>query len=51
MRSLMCVCRFGKQFDTYNRMTEFLNVVMAADDVHYFQILGDNFYDQVRCLT
>ena len=46
--TLYCdVDRYANTFDTFNRITEILNAVLAHDDTHYYQILGDNFYDQV----
>ena len=40
------VCIYQTKFNTFQRSTEFLNAVFAHDDAHYWQILGDNFYDQ-----
>lgn len=41
------ICLYQSQFDTFRRHTEFLNAAFAhRNDVHYWQILGDNFYDQ-----
>ena len=41
---IMCV--YSKAFDMYNHSLELLNAINAYDDVSYWQILGDNFYDQ-----
>jgi len=40
------VCAYAHRFDTFARTTELLNAMMAHEDLSYFQILGDNFYDQ-----
>jgi hypothetical protein len=40
------VCVYSKSFDMFNRSLELLNAINAYDDVSYWQILGDNFYDQ-----
>jgi hypothetical protein len=40
------VCEYGKSLQFFNRTIKLLNAMNAFDDIHYFQILGDNFYDQ-----
>eukprot|EP00286_Rhodomonas_abbreviata_P023963 CAMPEP_0181299982 /NCGR_PEP_ID=MMETSP1101-20121128/6641_1 /TAXON_ID=46948 /ORGANISM="Rhodomonas abbreviata, Strain Caron Lab Isolate" /LENGTH=530 /DNA_ID=CAMNT_0023405177 /DNA_START=41 /DNA_END=1633 /DNA_ORIENTATION=+ len=40
-------CVYGKKFDMFDHSIELLNAINAHDDVHYWNILGDNFYDQV----
>lgn len=40
------VCLYKDKFQTKSRHTSFLNAAFAHSDVHYWQILGDNFYDQ-----
>jgi Calcineurin-like phosphoesterase len=40
------VCVYQTKFSTFERTTTLLNAINAHDDVSYFQILGDNFYDQ-----
>ena len=40
------VCVYSKQFDMFNHSLELINAINAFDDVSYWQILGDNFYDQ-----
>jgi len=39
-------CGYANKFQTFNHTIEFLNAIGAYNDVHYYQILGDNFYDQ-----
>lgn len=39
-------CTYGEKFNTLNRSTELLNAMNAHDDVNFWMILGDNFYDQ-----
>lgn len=41
---IMCV--YSKTFDMFSHSLELLNAINAFDDVSYWQILGDNFYDQ-----
>ena len=38
--------RYKDDFDTFNRMTSLLNAAGAHNDFSFFNILGDNFYDQ-----
>ena len=40
------VCVYSKAFDMFNHSLELLNAINSFDDVSYWQILGDNFYDQ-----
>jgi hypothetical protein len=40
------VCGYQNKFQTFERTTQLLNAIGAFDDVHFYQILGDNFYDQ-----
>jgi hypothetical protein len=40
------VCVYSKAFDMFDHSLELLNAINAHDDVSYWQILGDNFYDQ-----
>jgi hypothetical protein len=39
-------CLYQDKFKTKSRHIEFLNAAFGHSDVHYWQILGDNFYDQ-----
>lgn len=39
-------CAYSKSFDMFNHSLELLNAINAHEDVSYWQILGDNFYDQ-----
>lgn len=39
-------CLYKDKFSTFNHTTELLNAINAWDDTHFWQILGDNFYDQ-----
>lgn len=41
------VYRYKDSFNTFTRMTSLLNAAGAHDDFSFFDILGDNFYDQV----
>jgi len=41
------VCVYQKTFNTFSRSTELLNAINSFDDVSFWNILGDNFYDQV----
>jgi hypothetical protein len=40
------VCMYQGKFSPFQRHTDLLNAIFAHDDTHYWQILGDNFYDQ-----
>jgi hypothetical protein len=40
------VCIYQTKFSMFQRSTEILNAIFSHDDTHYWQILGDNFYDQ-----
>jgi hypothetical protein len=44
-------CVYGRRLDIFNRTIELLNAMNAHDDVHYLQLLGDNFYDQEGSAT
>lgn len=39
-------CEFSESWDVYNRTHLMLNAIAAHDDVDFFGVLGDNFYDQ-----
>lgn len=39
-------CLYQDKFQTKSRHTSFLNAAFGHSDVHYWQVLGDNFYDQ-----
>jgi len=39
-------CAYSPHFDMLNHSLEILNAMNANDDLSYWQILGDNFYDQ-----
>lgn len=45
------ICLYQKSLDTFNHTIELLNAMNMHDDVHYYQILGDNFYDQQGAAT
>jgi hypothetical protein len=40
------VCVYKDKYDTFHRVTELLNAMVATNEISYWQILGDNFYDQ-----
>jgi len=44
-------CRFAGTWQTWSRGTNFLNEVMKDDNMDFWFILGDNFYDQSGSLT
>ena len=44
-------CVYGRRLDIFNRTIELLNAMNAHNDVHYLQLLGDNFYDQEGSAT
>ena len=44
-------CAYQNTFQTFNHTTELLNAINEFDDVSFWNILGDNFYDQVRHFT
>jgi len=46
-QSQWIVCVYAQKFQMYNHTLELLNAINANDDISYWQILGDNFYDQV----
>eukprot|EP01038_Epipyxis_sp_PR26KG_P010933 gene10933-14677_t len=39
-------CLYKDEFQMFNHTIELLNAMFVHDDMHYWQILGDNFYDQ-----
>jgi hypothetical protein len=41
---IMCV--YSQEFQMFNHSLELLNAINAHEDVSYWQVLGDNFYDQ-----
>lgn len=45
-QSQWITCDFQDTFDMFNHTVELLNAVNAHDDVSFWQVLGDNFYDQ-----
>eukprot|EP01034_Spumella_vulgaris_P034548 gene34548-42612_t len=45
-QSQWIVCVYAKKFQMYNHTLELLNAINGHDDISYWQILGDNFYDQ-----
>jgi hypothetical protein len=45
------VCVYSKQFSMFEHLSGLLNAINAHDDVHYWNILGDNFYDQQGDIT
>lgn len=45
------VCMYARKFDTFNHLTSLLNAINSHDDVHFWNILGDNFYDQTGYIT
>jgi hypothetical protein len=45
-------CKYGKKWQTLERLTELLNVVAPLPDaLHMYGILGDNFYDPLLKLA
>jgi hypothetical protein len=38
-------CKYQDQYNTFNHVTELLNTLTNKDDISFWQILGDNFYD------
>ena len=40
-------CVYRKPFDMFNRSVTIMNELFKHDDIHFWNILGDNFYDQV----
>jgi hypothetical protein len=38
-------CSFGEKLDTFNRTIALLNAINGHTDVHFWSVLGDNFYD------
>lgn len=45
-QSQWIVCAYQDKFQTFNHTIELLNAINAHSDVSFWQILGDNFYDQ-----
>jgi hypothetical protein len=39
-------CKYKDTWQMFNRLSGILNTINAQDDVSFYQILGDNFYDQ-----
>lgn len=44
-------CAYGEKWKVKERSTKFLNQVMKEDGMHWWYIIGDNFYDQSGSLT
>eukprot|EP00656_Telonema_subtile_P021403 TRINITY_DN22441_c0_g1_i1.p1 TRINITY_DN22441_c0_g1~~TRINITY_DN22441_c0_g1_i1.p1 ORF type:complete len:518 (-),score=69.79 TRINITY_DN22441_c0_g1_i1:59-1612(-) len=44
-------CAYGESWDNFNRSVRMLNALAEHDDIDFFAILGDNFYDQDGRLT
>jgi len=44
-------CAYGGNWKVQERSTKFLNQVMKEDGMHWWYIIGDNFYDQSGWLT
>jgi hypothetical protein len=44
--SMWTGCAYLTTFDTYNRLTALVNSAMGHSDTHFWDLLGDNFYDQ-----
>lgn len=45
-------CRYQESWNTFDRLTSLLNAASVhSDDINYFQLLGDNFYDQDGAAT
>ncbi len=40
------VCVYKDKYQTFKRVPELLNAMVATNELSYWQILGDNFYDQ-----
>lgn len=40
------VCELSPLIPTFNYSTQLYDAIASHDDVHFFHILGDNFYDQ-----
>ena len=40
------ICIYKNRFQIYEHLTSLLNAINSHDDVHFWTILGDNFYDQ-----
>ena len=48
------VCSYGNQFQTATRLPALLNAAMARNTslpLHYWMVLGDNFYDKEGAIT
>ena len=44
-------CKYKDTWQMFNRLSGILNTINAHDDVSFYQILGDNFYDQTGLYT
>jgi len=44
-------CEHGKDWHAYSRTVEMMNSLAKDPDLHFFQMLGDNFYDQDGRIT
>ena len=44
-------CQWGERWDTFNRGAAMINLLAKDPALDFFQILGDNFYDQDGRLT
>ena len=44
--NIVLVCAYQDKFGTFTRLTDLLNAMGSHDDLNFWQILGDNFYDQ-----
>lgn len=45
------VCVYLQKFQMFDHLTGLLNAINEHDDVHFWNVLGDNFYDQTGDLT
>jgi len=44
-------CIYHSKFSMFDHMTQLLNAIFSHEDTDYWQILGDNFYDQAGAAT
>jgi hypothetical protein len=44
-------CRYEEKWQMFTTLTSLLNAASSHPDLHYWQILGDNFYDQTGDAT
>lgn len=44
-------CLYGETWDTFHQGPEMINAISQDPQIHFFSILGDNFYDQDGRLT